>query len=263
MPGIFTKIALICYALATLHYLLLLTSEKIKQSSVGLIATGFTVAGFIAQSGELILQTVQNGHMPFVGARSSMAFFAWAIVLAYLFVETRYKMVIFGSFALPLALLTGIYSSLLPAQIEPLISGNKGVFIAVHASTAFIGFASFSLAVCASIMYLIQERQLKSKHQGRFYYRLPSLEILDKFSYKSISIGFPIFTISALLGLIWAFSSHPTQRGLRFQEIWWIFIWLAYAILLQVRIAFGWRGRRAAYVAIAVFILACVPFVLR
>ncbi len=261
MPEILTKLALFCYLLATLLYLTLLMSEKVKVklAQIALLATGI---GFAAHSIALIAQTFQYGHIPFSTTRNSLSFFAWAIILVYLLVESKYKIEIFGSFVLPLASLAGIYTAVLPQEIEPIVSSNKGLFLAVHASLAFLGFASFSFAVCTSAMYLIQERQLKSKQQGRFYYRLPSLEVLDRLSFKCISIGFPVFTISVILGVVWALSTRSSALDWRFQEIWWILIWLAYAISLQARLTIGWRGRRAAYVAISVFVLACVPLLI-
>lgn len=262
MAGLFTKLALGCYFLATLHYLILLASEKKRKGKLGKIALGTTIAGFSAQSIAIITQTVQYGHIPFSTARASISFFVWAIVLVYLFIETKYKIEIIGSFVLPLVLLAAIYASLLPAQAEPIVSYNKGLFLALHGSLAFIGFALFSVAVCASTMYIVQERQLKTKHQGRIFYKLPSLEVLDRLSYKCISIGFPIYTISVILGMIWAVSTRASATDWRFQEIWWFFIWLAYAILLQARVTAGWRGKRAAYVTITVFVLACIPLLI-
>jgi len=262
MPEFFTKLTLICYFAATLFYLLLLISEKTR-IKLGKIATWATGIGFAAHSTALLGTIHQYGHIPFSSDRASFSFFVWAVVLVYLIVEAKYKIEIFGSFALPLVLLASIYGLHLPQQIEPLVSYNKKLFLGVHVSLAFIGFASFSFAVCASVMYLIQERQLKSKHPGRFYHKLPSLEMLDKLSYKSISIGFPVFTLAVILGLIWALSTRASVMDWRFREVWWFFIWLAYAVLLQARVTAGWRGRRAAYVAISVFVLACIPLLIK
>lgn len=261
IPAIFSKIALACYFVATLHYLLLLISQRVSQKigRVGIISTCF---GFLAQSIAIVVQTFQRGYIPFLSARAALFFFAWALVLVYLFVETKYKFEIFGAFALPLALLAGIYSSILPQEIEPIVTYNKGLFLGIHASLAFLGFASFAFAVCTSAMYILQERQLKSKQQGRFYYKLPSLEVLEKLTYKCISIGFPIYTISVIMGIFWALSTRESALDWRFQEIWWIMIWIAYAILLQAHLTFGWRGRKAAYVAISVFVLACIPLLI-
>ncbi len=196
-------------------------------------------------------------------ARDTFSFFVWAIVLVYLIAEFKYKIEIFGSFVLPLVLLVSIYGLHLPQQIQPLISYNKKLFLVVHVSLAFIGFASFAFAVCTSVMYLMQDNQLKSKHPGRFSNKLPSLEMLERLSYKSIYIGFPVFTIAVILGLIWALGTRASIMDWRFREIWWFFIWLAYAVLLQARVTIGWRGRRAAYVAISVFVLACIPLLTR
>ena len=261
MADIFTRLTLVCYGLATLSYLLLLVSRE-QRALVGRIASWATILGFAAHTTALIGVAHRYGQIPFYSARASFSFFVWAMVLVYLIVEAKYKIEIFGSFVLPLVLLGSIYAVHLPQGIQPLISHNKRLFLTVHVSLAFIGFATFSFTVCAGVMYLIQDRQLKSKHPGRFYHKLPSLEVLDSLSYKSICIGFPFLTVAVILGLLWALSTRTSIMDWRFREVWWFFIWLAYAVLLQARVTVGWRGRRAAYVAIGVFILACIPLLI-
>ncbi len=260
MTSILFKISVLFYALATLHYLLFLVLAK--KERIARLATGFTILGFALHTVSLILKTLSIGHLPLLASTGILSFLAWAIVLVYLILEWQYKIWVVGSFVLPLVTLASLYSSLLPAQIEPIISnGGRGLFLMTHVSLAIIGFASFALACCMGIMYLIQERQLKSRHPTSIFYRLPSLDTLDNLSYRCISIGFPILTISVMLGigLIGTASTRSSIFNWRLVEVWWLLIWGLYAGLLQARLWMGWRGRKASYLAIIMFVLALLP----
>jgi ABC-type uncharacterized transport system permease subunit len=257
MTSILFKISILVYFLAMLHYLLYLVLAK--KERIARVATAFTILGFVCHTLSLILKSVSIGHLALIGPTDLLSFLAWAIVLVYLLMEWRYKIWVFGSFVLPLAALASLYASLLPAQIEPIISRAKGLFLTVHISTAIIGFATFALACCMGIMYLMQERQLKSHRPSSLFYRLPSLDTLDRLSYRCISLGFPILTISVILGVVGIASTRSSIFNWRPIEVWWMLIWVLYAMLLQARFSLGWRGRRASYMAIAVFVLALLP----
>ncbi len=249
-------ISILLYFLATLHYLLYLVLAKKQRMAT--MATGFTIVGFGCHTLSLIQESLSIGHLPLIGSTDILSFLAWAIILVYLLLVWRYKIWAVGSFVLPLAALAGLYASLLPAQIEPIISQSKGLLSTVHI-LAIIGFASFALACCMAIMYFMQERQLKSHNPSSLFYRLPSLDTLDRLGYRCISIGFPIFTISLILGSVWIASTRSSIFSWQLVEVWWLLIWGLYATLLQARLSMGWRGRKAAYLAIIMFVLALLP----
>ncbi len=255
--GTLFTISILFYFLATLHYLLFLVLAK--RQRIATIATGFTIAGFACHTLSLIQKSLSVGHLPLTGSTDILSFLAWSIILVYLLLEWRYKIWVVGSFVMPLATLASLYASLLPAEIGPIISGIRGIFLTIHISMAIIGFASFALACCMAIMYLIQERQLKSRHPTSLFYRLPSIDTLDRLSYRCISIGFPILTISVILGLVGIASTRASIFSWRPVEVWWLIIWGLYATLLQARLWIGWRGRKASYLAIIRFVLALLP----
>jgi len=113
---------------------------------------------------------------------------------------------------------------------------------------------------CAGLMYLIQERQLKSRHPGRLTFRLPPLELLDDVAVKSVLFGFPLLTLAMISGSAWAEHVRGTFFTLRPREIWSILSWLIYAGLLYARVSAGWRGRKAAVLAILGFCFVLFAF---
>jgi cytochrome c-type biogenesis protein CcsB len=124
----------------------------------------------------------------------------------------------------------------------------------------FAGEAAFALAAAAGAMYLLQERAIKGKQRGFFFRRLPSLDQLDAAGYNSIVIGFSLFTLALVTGFVYARAVWGRFWGWDPKEVWSGITWLIYAVLLHQRLTVGWRGRRAALLAIAGFALVLFTF---
>jgi len=53
-------------------------------------------------------------------------------------------------------------------------------------------------------MYLLQSYQLKSKHLGNAFLRLPSLNTLERLHFRTLCGGVIFFSLGILTGLFWA-----------------------------------------------------------
>jgi cytochrome c-type biogenesis protein CcsB len=124
-----------------------------------------------------------------------------------------------------------------------------------------LGNAALTLAGLGGIFYLVQERQLKGKKFGFFYRRLPSLEQLDALNYWCLTIGFPLLTGGIITGSLYAQYTLGSFWSWDPKEVLTLSAWLVYAVLLHERLAVGWRGRRAALLAICGFLLLIITFV--
>ncbi len=169
---------------------------------------------------------------------------------SYLLIHARYKVKNLGAFVTPLAVLAIIASSTLPQRIVPLPPVLKSYWLPVHAVVSFLAYGILAVAACAGIMYLIQERQIKKKRFGAFYRRLPSLDVLDSINYRCLTIGFPLLTLGIITGSLWAGQAWGSHWQWDPKETWSFISWLFYAALLHERLTVGWRGRRAAIMAI-------------
>jgi ABC-type uncharacterized transport system permease subunit len=118
---------------------------------------------------------------------------------------------------------------------------------------ALVGIAAFVLNFAGAIMYLLQEHQLKARRPGTFYYRLPDLETLDRLTYRTLVLGFPFLTVALLLGAVWARAAWGSVFAFDPLAIFSLLAWGIYAAILAGRAMGTWRGRRAAYFAIAGF----------
>ncbi len=255
---LFSVITTLLYAVGTVGYLIyVIRTEK----AIHRIAYGFLLAGFLSHTLELTLLVSQIRQMPVTTLPQTFSLFAWAIVGSYLAFQLKFNIRILGTFVSPLAVVFMLLSSAIPGRVIPNSKLFKSFWLTLHVATMFIGMAIFALAFCAGIMYLLQERQIKSKSFGLLYRRLPSLEVLDSLNYVCLTFGFPLITIGLISGFVYAGAVWQSFWHWDPKEILSVVTWLIYAVLLHERLAVGWRGRRAAIMAIIGFSVILVTFV--
>ena len=80
-------------------------------------------------------------------------------------------------------------------------------------------------------------------------------DLLDELTYKTIAVGFPIFTLGGLIfGAIWADQAWGVYWSWDPKETWSLITWFVYAFYLHARLMRGWRGRKVAVVAVVGFV---------
>ena len=216
--------------------------------------------GFIVHTGSIIVRYALAGHLPISSPHEAASFFSWCVVLLFFLIEYRYRVGLLGSFVMPLVFLLMLSSSILPREIKPLSPVLQSYWLGIHTLFAFLGNAAFALAAGMGIMYLLQEKYVKSKHPGGLFKRLPSLQSLDEINYRLISVGFPLFTIAIITGSLWADRAWGSYWRWDPREVWSLISWLIYAIILHARLLAGWRGRRAAVLSIIGFSTILIAF---
>jgi ABC-type uncharacterized transport system permease subunit len=239
-------IALVLYGIATLLYVGGATQPARWLPTAARLTL---LAAFLAHGTDIGWRGVQGVH-PGTSVREALGFLAWVMVGGYLFWSWRVKIGLLGAFVAPAAL-----AILAVARLTP--SGEAmhelGVLGRIHISLATLGIAMFALATAVAVMYLAQDRSLKKKQfDDLVLKRGDSLEALDRLSHRLVVIGYPIFTASLLLGVIWVARRH-IAGFLRPEWLMAGVIWLTFGGLIAGRTARGWRGRRAALLTIAGF----------
>jgi len=258
MTNVLFGTTLFFYFLGTFHYLLFFINQRESIGKVGNIAT---ITAFGVHTLTLIYQMVNLGHVPMTNLKEALFFFSWAIVLIHVMLEFRYKIRIMGAFIVPLAFIAVLFSLICTVSTAPVPEYFKSPWLGVHATLAFLGYAAYAISFGMGIMYLLQERQLKQKHPGAFYRRLPSLDLLDELNYKAVALGFPLHTVAILSGAIWANSVWGYFWGWEPKEIWSLITWLVYAVYLHARLIAGWRGRKASYLSVIGFLVVIFTFI--
>lgn len=256
-PSIAFWIALVLYALtALLHVGAFVDSPR----WVTRAAWWSLLAAFVVHAVEIGWRGVEGVH-PGTSIREALGFLAWVIVGGYLLWRRKLQLSVVGAFVAPAALVI-----LAAARLSPSGDAMKGLGTLgrIHISLATVGVALFALATSVSIVYLLAARNLREKKfRGLLFRKGVALESVDRLSHRLVLAGFPIFTLSMMLGVVWA-----SQRELAVSRPEYPFAlvtWLCFGGLLVGRRARGWRGRRAAFITLigfsaALFVLSIYFF---
>ena len=129
--------------------------------------------------------------------------------------------------------------------------------------------ASFALAGVLGITYMLQFKELKAKHLGYLYTRLPSLQMLDTMNRRAVAIGWLFLTIGVAVGVLWASQARavsPEDPNIRAMAIgdpkilFAVLTWGVYSFSLVARRTLGWSGRRAAWLSAVGFAIVLLNF---
>ncbi len=254
---LFFLLAVLFYMLSSGWYFAFLFFQKKRLRQVG---CAMLAAGFVFQTLEIAIAFARAGHVPASNLHQTLAISAWALVGAFLVFQYRYRVNILGIYAAPLAALILLASAHLPRATAAPVSLFKSFWLLVHIVTIFLGDAALTLACGVGILYLLQERAIKRKSPGFFFRRLPSLDRLDTTGHACIVTGFTLLTIGIITGMIYARAVWGHFWSWDPKEVWSALTWVFYAALLHERLAVGWRGRRAAIMAIVGFAVLLFTF---
>ena len=184
-------LTVLLYAGATIGYLAHLAWIK---KPLWRTARILLVVGFLLHTASILARYVEAGYTPVTNRFESNIFFSWLLVAVYLAIQLRQTLPVLGAFVTPLVLGLLLMASLRSKDIVPLDRLLASPWLPAHVWFAFLADALLGVSACFAVMYLIQEKILKKKKIGPLYYRLPSLEVLDRLSYRCITIGFLLLT---------------------------------------------------------------------
>jgi len=229
-----------------------------RRDDLARFARLLTVAGWACHTGAIILRWVDLRRAPVLTLAEGVSVVIWVAVLFGLWIEYRYGITTFGAFFLPaiLALGLGLPTGLRGLALEP---QSQSGWALVHVGLILVGLAALVLNFGSALMYVLQERQIKAKRRGAFYYGLPALETLDHLTLVTLTVGFPFLTVGLVLGILRAWGVPQAGRSWASLlagdplALFSLVMWLVYAATLSGRAVGRWRGRRAAYFAIAGF----------
>ncbi|MFH2093063.1 MAG: cytochrome c biogenesis protein CcsA [Pseudomonadota bacterium] len=209
----------------------------------------------------MVIYTVATSHVPIQNLSQNLSVAALATGCMFLFFQYRFDLKILGVFASVLISVIMLAVWLLPEAPVEKNMVFKGFWLYSHIILVFAGDAALALACGAGILYLLQEKGIKSKKpQGFFYKRLPSLDFLDSVGYTCLTTGFALLTIGLLTGFIYAKVVWGRFWSGDLKEVFSVGSWLVYAILLHFRFYSGWRGRKSAIMTIVGFLVIVFTF---
>jgi ABC-type transport system involved in cytochrome c biogenesis permease subunit len=242
-----------------------------RTPAVGRSATTLLVAAALAHTFVIGMQTMEVGHVPIAGPTSAISTFVWLLALSYLYVEMTTEERAMGVFILPLLVALQSIPAFRPG-LEDRAAVLQGPLFGVHVSSLLFAYASFALACVIGITYVLLFKEIKAKHLGFFYTRLPSLQVLDHMNHRAIVIGWTFLTIGMIVGGVFAIQARalPASAGdprvqamsLNDPKIFVALIcWVVYSFELFAARRIGWGGRRTAYLSAVGFAIVLLNFV--
>jgi len=233
---------------------------------VGRLATALLGGGLLAHTFLIGMQTVQAGHAPLVGTTAAVSAFVWLLGLAYLYLELSFDERSMGTFVTILLVALGVIPALDPG-ISPRPLVLQSPLFTVHVMAMLFAYASFALACVLGITYVLLFNEIKAKHLGVFYARLPSLGVLDVMNGRAVAVGWIFLTIGVVIGGIWAGlvkgSPDPRAQAMSVADpkiLIALVCWGVYSFAIYARRAIGWSGRRAAWISAIGFGIVLLNF---
>ncbi|HZR56642.1 MAG TPA: cytochrome c biogenesis protein CcsA [Terriglobales bacterium] len=257
MSVLWLRVALVCYAVGLLYASIALTRTNelvnrvvLHAAYLGMIFHFVSLTEEILVTGKITLTSIHN-------TESALAFLIMIVFTGAVLVyrTTSPGIVVFPVvFLLTLLAATGDRPFLLASE-----SVHRG-WLFTHIALILVGYAALVLSFGASLLYLLQERSLKSKNVRGILSRLPALEIIDEIGFRSLLLGFPFMTLGLIAGTALAETTFGRVNFFDPKIFLSFLMWAVYLVLLYTRWNAGWRGRRAAYLASGAFLAAVLAW---
>ena len=185
--------------------------------------------GFVFQTAFLSIRGHALGRCPLTNLFEVLVFLAWSVALIYLLVGPVYRLSLMGAFTAPLVVLLQGIALLAPIDKPHAMKMPVNPWLEFHASMSLFAYGVFALACIAGVMYLLQERQLKTHQLRSIFYHLPPLSDLFAAIIRLLWWGFALYTLGLVTGF---FIDQPLPTR---QVVCAIGVWLLYAAILQGR----------------------------
>jgi ABC-type transport system involved in cytochrome c biogenesis permease subunit len=223
-----------------------------RQPSLYKVAVGAFRAGALLHTVAIVELSMVYRHLAVDNFYETLSLGALLIAAVFLVVDWRYN---FASTAVALFPLTFVMT-MVAATERPVASWNdvrlRDAWLVVHIVLVLAGVAALLLTAVASLFYLVQERRLKTKRAGTLLEKLPPLATLDNLVSNSMGLGFVFFTLGVIVGVTWAFVESGTRWIGDAKITFSLFTWLLCTVMIFLRASAGWRGRKAAILALTV-----------
>src|SRR5947209_998611 len=257
MPLLWLRVALGCYAIGLLYALLALTQRSYLLNRIALPAMSL---GMVFQFVSLSESVLVGGPATITLVHNSESFLALLVMVAFMIVFLVYRTTSPGIVVFPLVFLLSFVAA---TGQQPFLLTSPGLrrgWLVAHIALIFTGYAALFLSFAASLLYLVQERSLKSKKASRTLLRLPALEVIDEIGYRSLLLGFPFMTLGLIAGSIVAQTTYGRVNLLDPKIFLSLLMWAVYMVMVFTRWNAGWRGRRAAYLAAGALLAAVIAW---
>lgn len=272
---IFNWIALFFYLIATVFFIRHAVPRREK--SLG-VALRLTMIGLIPHAVGLGIRWYAVGHGPYLEKMESFSSTVGVCIIMFLFFAYKVpRLKSIGLVVLPccvVMMVIGLAYSPWVTEILARLMDNgpagqgisagagspelpptfTGIWFISHISSTIVAVGAILIALGTALFYLAKGK----KAESGFMQSLPSLELLDTYSYMFAGLGFTFWTIMIITGALWADQSWGRYWAWDPIETWSLITWLLFGIYLHLRRFFKWQGQRAAWLMVVCFVFSII-----
>jgi cytochrome c-type biogenesis protein CcsB len=226
----------------------------------GQFAIAVTVVGWLLHLGAIVSRGLSVHRLPWGNMYEFTLALTFTAVTAFLVIMMRQPARYLGVFVMtPVVLALGIAVLVLYVAPAPLVPALHSYWLAIHVTAAIIASGVFTVATAATTMFLVADHYETATAAGRpvrfsgLARIMPSSAVLDRTAYRAYAFAFPVWTFAVIAGAIWAEYAWGHYWQWDPKETWAFITWVIYAGYLHARATAGWRGRKAAYIAMLGF----------
>jgi cytochrome c-type biogenesis protein CcsB len=216
--------------------------------------------GTLLLGGGVLLRGLSVGRVPWGNMYEFSITSAFAVALAFLLLSLNRDLRWLGIFlVVPVLLTLGLAVTVLYTDAAQLVPALKSYWLVIHVSAAVVCGGAFCVAAAVTLLFLVADKAERQAVAGETYRldwlarRLPESTRLDAMAYRIHAFMFPLWTFTVVAGAIWAENAWGRYWGWDPKETWAFITWVAYAAYLHARATAGWKGRKAAVIALIAF----------
>ncbi|GAB3401990.1 c-type cytochrome biogenesis protein CcsB [Schumannella luteola] len=214
-----------------------------------------TVIAWLIHIAAIVMRGLAAGRVPWANMFEFAMTGTGVVVTVFLAVQLWRDLRFLGAYVTGIvALLLGLATVNFYVAVTPLPPPLQSAWLVIHVFVATLGTGFFAVGAGLSLLQLMQvKREEGGAKRIGFLRTLPSSEALESMAYRVIVVGFAFWTFTLIAGAIWAERAWGRYWGWDTKEVWTFVIWVVFAGYIHARATKGWRGSRAAYLAIIGF----------
>ena len=250
-PNMTLYLALALYTLGTLIALASLFRRQVALQRAGMIVM---IAGWISHTIWIGTVCTITGHPPLTNLPEASSFVAWTVFAVEMALFIRYRVHAAAFFVHPLVLILLTITAVVHEPFARVTPEMRSRIFTAHILFTTIGIAALFIGVAFTYLSIAQDRALKSKTRGRLWQWIPSLSVCKQISRQALAIGFSLYTLGLIAGVIWSYHTPVGLVELRVKQVGAIVAWGLFAFLLQASITGAMSSKRTIVVSIGAFV---------
>lgn len=228
------------------------------QELTGKFATLLMFLGLATHYVSLLLRARGTHTVPYHDLQGSMSLFGWLLAVTYLCLEIYHRQRTVGAFVVPIILVFFFAAYLVPNHPGSPIPA-KGVVFALHVTLSILSYSAFALSCVLSLMYLAEERLLRTRKLSEVVWRFPALDLLERMSHTSVLVGLVTIAVGTALGYV-ALGRQEGGPAFDPKYLVTLLVLLLYVVYFRLARTTAWRGARASRLCVFNFVLVVLSF---